>query len=269
MIKDHKCSIFFLLSFLFLSFAIKGQTVFQPKPIDYSLKGVVFATESVYEARIHMNGFAVSYRKGRLRSYYRTTYQGFEIGYIKDGREDRQNKNISITGERLSSSFIYGKRSQFFAFRYFLGEKRYLSEKTRRKGVAVGFIYEGGVSLGLIKPYYLKVIRTESDRVTRALETIKYSDETREDFLNHDDIYGGVGFFKGFNEVTPTVGAHGKIGMHLAIGAFEKNVKAVEVGLMLDIYPRKIPLLIERADISNDFFFPKLYMSFQFGRRAL
>lgn len=248
---------------------LPAQTVFQPKPIEYNLKGVVFASESVYEARIHMHGFTMAYKRGKLKSYYRTTYQGFEIGYLKDGREDRQNKNISITGERLSTSFIYGKRSQFFNFRYVLGEKRYLSEKTQRKGVAVGIIYEGGVSVGLIKPYYLKVIRTEEDRVTRALEQIKYSDETRDDFLNYDNIYGGVGFFKGFTEVTPTVGLHGKLGMHLAIGAFEKNVKAVEAGLMLDIYPRKIPLLVERAQITNDFFFPKLYMSFQFGRRRL
>ncbi len=257
------------LALVLCAMGICAQTVFQPKPVEYDLKGVVFATESVFEGRIHMHGFTLGYKRGRLKSYYRTTYQGFELGYLKDGREDRQNKNISISGERLSSSFIYGKRSQFFAFRYVLGEKRYLSEKTQRKGVAVGLIYEGGVSVGLIKPYYLKVIRTEEDRVTRDLEEIKYSDETHEDFLNYDDIYGGVGFFKGFTEVTPTVGLHGKLGMHLGIGAFEKNVKAVEVGLMLDVYPRKIPLLVERAEISNDFFFPKLYMSFQFGRRKL
>lgn len=257
---------FFLLSQVLSG---HGQNVFQPKPIDYNLKGLVYSSETVFEGRIHMNGFAVGLKKGTLKTYNRTSYFGIEFGYLKDGRERRQNKNISVAGERISSSFIYGKRSQFYTLRFALGEKRYLSEKTRRKGVAVGFIYEGGASLGLIKPYYLKVIRTEDDRVTRAVETIRYSEDTRNDFLDFDQIYGGTSFLKGFENLSPTVGLHGKLAMHWGIGAFEKQVKAVESGVMVDIYPKKIPLLVERDEISNKFYFVKLYLSFQIGYRRL
>ena len=246
-----------------------AQTVFQPKPIEYNLKGVVYSEERVFEGRIHAQGFAVGYKKGKLQSYYRTTYYGIEFGYTKDASERRRNKNLSVSGERLSSAFIYGKQNELFNLRFSLGEKRYLSEKTIRRGIAVGFIYEGGISLGLLKPYYLKVIRTESDRITRNLETIRFTDELREDFLNDDIIYGGAGFFKGFTQLNPRVGLHGKAGMHLAIGAFDKQVKAAEVGLMLDIYPSKVPILVAREGVSNNFFFAKLYLSFQFGGRKI
>lgn len=257
-----------LLFLMLLGSGVVAQTVFQPKPIDYNLKGVVYDFETIYEGRVHTQGFALSYRKGKLKSYYKTTYQTFELGYIKDARERRTNRNLSISGERISSPFVYGKANQFFTLRYAYGEKRYLSEKTKRKGLAVGLIYEGGVTLGLLKPYSLKIIRTDDEDPTmRFLETVQYDEEFRDDFLNERFIYGGAGFFKGWNSLTPTIGLHGKIGMHWAMGAFESKARAVETGIMFDIFPRKIPLLIEQDDITNSYYFFKLYLSFQFGIR--
>jgi len=247
---------------------LTGQTTFQPKPVGINLKGVVYDFETTFEGRLHAQGFALSYRKGRLRSYYRTTYQNFEFGYIKDRRETRQTKQIvAVGGNEIPSSFKYGKANEFFTLRYSLGEKRYLSEKTRRKGVAMGIIYEGGASIGLLKPYSLEVLRLDQDNVTRIVETIDYNDDLQSDFLDFDNIYGGSNFWRGWTSVTPTVGLHGKVGMHWSLGAFEKKVKAVEAGLMFDVFPRKIPLLIEREDISNSFYYFKLYVGIQFGSR--
>ena len=246
-----------------------GQTIFQPKPIEYNLKGVLYDFESVFEGRIHAQGFSIGYKKGQLKSYYKTTYQNFEFGYIKDPRERRTNRNLSVSGFRTSSPFVYGKRNDFFQFRYSYGVKTYLSEKTRRKGVSVGFIYEGGATLGLLKPYTLQVIRIDEDNPTaRTVETIRYSDDLRDDFLDFQNIYGGDTFFGGFSAIRPTVGLHGKIGMHWGIGAFESKVKAAETGIMFDIFPGKVPLLVEQDGIENSFYYFKIYLSFQFGKRT-
>lgn len=257
-----------ILFFLFVCVQSEAQTVFQPKPVEYNLKGVVYDFETLFEGRIHTQGFAFALKKGKLKNYYKTTYQNFEIGYIKDHRERRFNKNISLSGERLSSPFIYGKQNQFFTLRYSYGVKRFLSEKTRRRGLAVGLVYEGGVTLGLLKPYSLKIIRRDDDDPTQQMiETVQYSDEVREDFLNERFIYGGAGFFNGWNSITPTVGLHGKIAMHWALGAFDEKAKAFETGLMVDIFPRKIPILIEQETTPNSFYYFKIYIAFQFGKR--
>ena len=248
---------------------IGAQTTFQPKPIEYNLKGVVYSTERLFEIRPHLQGFSIATKKGKLYSYYKTSYQSYEFGFYKDARERRQE----IFGERIGTTsrdpFIYGKRSQFFTFRLTYGQKTYLSEKTRRKGVAMGFIYEGGASLGLIKPYFLRVIRRDPDLLDPTVETITYSEDTRNDFLDFDNIYGGTSFWRGLTDITPTLGLHGKVGLHWAIGAFEEKVKAIEVGLMIDIFPREIPLMVEREDINNSFLLAKFYASYQFGRRKL
>lgn len=249
-------------------YSASGQTVFQPKPIDYNLKGVVYDFETVYEGRIHAQGFTIGRKKGVLKSYYRTSYRNFEIGYIKDPRERRENRNNSLSGERISSPFVFGKAHEFFTLRYSYGEKRYLSEKTKRRGLAVGLIYEGGVTLGLLKPYAINVVRPNPDNPSdQSLEVITYSDDVKEDFLNDRFVYGGATFFDGLTSITPTIGLHGKVGMHWALGAFDQKVKAFETGIMFDIFPRKIPILIEQEDLNNNFYFFKLYLSFQFGTR--
>ena len=264
---DFKKAILVLLVSLVTVFCY-GQTTFQPKPVDINLKGVVYDFESVFEARLHTQGFAISYRKGRLRSYYRTTYQNFEFGYIKDRREVKQTKQIlAPRGVDIPRSFAFGKANELFTFRYSLGEKRYLSEKTRRKGVAMGIIYEAGATLGILKPYSLEVLRLDQDNVTRTVETIQYSDETKDDFLDYDNIYGGSSFSKGWDAIVPTLGVHGKLAMHWSLGAFDQKVRAVEAGIMVDIFPRKIPLLVEREDIKNGIYFFKLYVGIQFGDR--
>lgn len=246
-----------------------SQTIFQPKPIEQNFKGVVYDFETLFEGRIHTQGFALGYKKGRLKTYYKTTYRNFEFGYIKDMREQRTNRNLVIGGERISSPFVFGKANELFTFRYSYGVKRFLSEKTRRRGLAVALVYEGGATLGLLKPYSIRVIRTAPDDPTdQFLETITFSDEVRDQFLDERIIYGGAGFFDGFTSITPTVGIHGKVAMQWALGAFDQKEKAFETGIMLDVFPRRIPLLIEQEGISNTFYFAKLYISFLFGPRT-
>ena len=252
---------------IFLSNALFGQIIFQPKPVEYNFKGVVYKTEKIFGARITTSGLVLSYKTGKLKSYYNTSYYNFELGYIKDSRERRQNKNISFPGEGLSPSFIYGKRNHFINLRLSAGGKRYLSEKTRRKGIAVGFIYEGGATIGLLNPVELQVIQNNLETFETELVNIRYSDETAEQFLAYDNIYGATGFFKGISGTSITVGAHGKIAGHFALGAFEQKVKALEAGLMVDIFPGKVPILAEREGVKNRFIFLNLYLSLQFGGR--
>ena len=122
--KKYTISTFIAMLSL-IGMSLNAQTTFQPKPVEYNLKGIVYDFETIWEGRIHPQGFALSYRKGRLKSYYKTTYQNFEFGYLKHSQERRQTKGLpssrSIRGSNgLPTSFVYGKSNQFFALRYSL-----------------------------------------------------------------------------------------------------------------------------------------------------
>lgn len=246
-----------------------AQVIVQPKPVELDLKGVVYTDEELWEIRPHFHGAALAFKKGTLLNYYETQYLNFEIGFIKDNGEKRQNKNAARISGVNRSSFVYGKRNNFFVGRASYGFKRYLSEKTRRKGVAMGAIYEIGATLGLIKPYYIKVVTPDDDLVEFTISDIRYNDDTAELFTSYESIYGGSSFWKGFDEISPTIGLHAKVGMQWALGAFDAKAKAIEIGAMIDIFPRKIPLMVESETVKNQFVFLKFYASLQLGKRTL
>ena len=65
-------------------------------------------------------------------------------------------------------------------------------------------------------------------------------------------------------------GFHAKAGIHLDWGAFDEFVKAIEAGIMLDVFVKRVPILVENVDIvnaENRPFFLNLYLNIQLGKR--
>ena len=244
-----------------------AQVVFQPKQIDFTNKGVLYDTERAFDIKFYTNGFGLAVNIGEIESYYRTSYFTVEFGTLKDFRERRQNKNVNFSGVGLSSSFTYGKQNSIYMFKFARGTKHYLTEKAKRRGLAVGLSYNYGLSLVLKKPYYLQIVDFEADNFDEALLTERLTDDNRERFLDYNSIFGGTGFFEGFWNIRPTVGFHGKAGAHFAFGAFDKAVKAIEVGLQVDAFPRRLPILVERDDIRNKYVHINMYVLAHFGKR--
>lgn len=258
---------------LFLAVANDGlcQKVFQPKQVDMTSKGILYKSERAFDIRVHTNGFAIALNLGTIKNYYTTKYYQIELGYMKDPREKRQNNNFSFRGLGTSSDFVFGKQNTMFALRGGIGYKKYLSEKTRRRGVAVGYSWEAGPSIALVRPYYLDllyVLETENGNIPE-LRSEKYTEENADKFLDvNGDIYGSSGFFEHFDEWSFIPGIQGKIALHLSKGAFDKSVRAVEVGVMADIYAKKVPIMIETNGVTNKPYFLNLYFNIHFGLRA-
>lgn len=252
---------------IFVPVALSGQTTIQPKQIDYSMIGVLYSSERTGDIQLHTNGIALAYTVGEIRKYYLTRYKYFGIGLLKHPREYRQSVNFHNGNLLLksSSSFSYGKQNNFLVARAGIGEKRYLSEKAKRKGVAVGVSYEGGFSLGVLKPYYLILNRLESSSGGSYTVTERYSEENAEFFLDVSRVQGAASFFKGIDEVSIIPGIHGKVGAHFSLGAFEKDVRALELGFMFDLYFKRVPIMIIE---NNQPFFLNLYATLQLGKRS-
>jgi hypothetical protein len=262
------CLILLVLAFANVSTA---QKVFQPKQVNATSKGILYKTEKAFDIRLHTNGFAVAMNWGEILNYYTTRYYHLEIGHMKDQRERRRNKNLSFRGLGTSSDFVFGKQNTMFALRGGIGFKKYLSEKTRRRGIAVGYSWEVGPSVALLRPYYLDLIfnvETETGLASE-LRSEKFSEENRDKFLDvNNDIYGSSGFFENLNEWSFIPGIQGKFALHLSKGAFDKSVRALEVGVMADIYSKRVPIMIETDAVSNKPYFFNFYASIQFGKRA-
>lgn len=247
-----------------------GQNTFQPKKVELDLKGITYRKEVGVDFRLHSNGFAFAMNFGKIRTYDKTKYIHAEIGFMKDPREKKQNKNIAIGEFGQSNAFAFGKTNHMFVLRGGWGYRKYLSEKAKRKGLAVGFNYEIGPAIAILKPYYLELQYKENidGKIETEVRNEKFSGDNAAIFLNYNEVYGGGGFFKGFGDLSFTPGVQAKGGVFFSLGAFDKYIKTIEAGLMVDVFPRKIAIMAETESVSNRPYFINLYINLQLGRRS-
>jgi len=229
-------------------------------------KGTIFSREAAGNIRVMGNGYALSAQFGDIVKYYQTTYYEFEIAYLKHPREHVQSSNL-FTGNgfsRPSNSYAFGKQNSFYTLHAAYGNRRYLSDKEERKGVAVAYFWAVGPSLGLIKPYHLRVQSGIDAQGAAIQEEIAYSEENRSLFLDVNRIYGTAGLKKGWDKLALAPGGRVKGGLHFDWGILNKNVVALEAGLMVDLYFRQIPIMLTE---DNHPYFVNFFVNLQFGKR--
>mgnify|MGYP000046704173 CR=1 FL=1 len=262
--------------------AVFSQGVYNPKEMNNGAKGVLFNKEFAAELQLNTNGNSLGVNLGKLRTYYKTTFYHISIGELKHSKEYKNREDIRTSNfQENSRSYVFGKQNNLYALRVGMGVKKYLSEKARRKGVAIGYSYEFGPTLGLLKPYYLELRRSEVNNIVLpTLVSEKFSAENAEVFLDPDRIFGASSFVKGLSEVKPRPGIHLKGGIHFDWGAFDEFVKAIEIGVMADVFFGEIDIMVDDIDlpttrvgtilpenVKNQPFFINLYLSIQLGKR--
>lgn len=261
--------ILWIVLFLTAYFAGSSQVSFQPKQVEGILKGVVYRNEMTLRVNLLTNGYSFAYHKGRLKTYYKTTYYSVELGMLRDPREMSQNRNIPISFNKISRSFRFGKQNHHYQIRAGKGVKRLLTDKARRRGVAVGYNYEAGPTLAILRPYYLELIyNVESDgRPINVLRVEKYSESNASKFLDYSSVFGGTGNRMGWNELSLIPGLQGKMGLFFSLGAFDQYAKSLEIGIMADMYIKKIPVMVETTEVSAKPYFINFYATLELGKR--
>ncbi len=234
--------------------------------------GILYDRETAINLRIGTNrSMMVGVEFGRLRSYYRTTYYYASLGELRHPKEQRQSADPVRSGS--FRPYIFGKQNNFFALRGGWGFKRYYSEKARTKGVAIGVNYAAGPTLGILKPYYLAIRRidvTNPNSSNFKLSAEKYSEEGNSTlFLDNTKINGAASFWRGIDELSFRPGANASAAIHLDWGAFDEMVKALEIGVMLDVFPTRIPIMVAKGDADriNNPFFLSFFANLQLGKR--
>jgi len=248
---------------------IIAQKTFQPKQIEFDWKGIIYRHEKAFDISIHTHGFMIGYNAGRIKTYDKTKYYHFSLGYMRDPREMRQNKNIPFDG-KSSNSFVYGKLNSLYVIRGGIGRKKYLSEKAKRRGIALGYSYEFGPSIAVLKPSYLELLFTEVQGGMNVdeLRVERFTNENADVFLDYNRIFGGGGFTRGWSELSFTPGIQARGGVLFSLGAYDKYVRMLEVGVMADLFIKKIPILNETEAVSNKPYFINLYLTLQLGARS-
>lgn len=255
-----------ILYSLFFFVALTNLLQAQVVEDEQNIKGIIYNNEGILSAIIHPHGWAVGYEKGRMKTYYRTKFWSVEFGEIRSNKEYKQKNEFNlplVTGGGSSpKSFSYGKQNNFFIARIGFGEKRYLTDKAALKGVVVGYSWAVGPDIGFLKPYYIELINRLTDPLS--ITPIKYTGDNRSQFLDYASIYGSSSLLKGIGETKLLPGAFARLSIHFDWGAFDELIKSVDAGIMIDVFPKKVPIMVNQE---NKPYFLNLYLNLQLGKR--
>ncbi len=191
----------------------------------------------------------------RSDMFYKARVLQIELTEKKDPKEEKITSEVSNSTSG-SSKYIYGKINNFYALKLGLGFRKMIAGKPDPGAVSIHWLNLFGVSLGMLKPYYLNVYSDPS--------AIKYNSSTQADFLNQQVIEGNAGFSKGLGEMKFIPGIHFKSALHFDFSTNKKNAIAAETGINVEYYSSAVTLM---ANESGTPYFVDLFIALQFGRR--
>jgi len=216
-------------------------------------EGVITYNKSfVFGAKLITDGYGVFFELGKAKSVKKSTLFQLEISEKKHIKEEKQNSYLSN-----AVPFIYGKENYFYPVKLGIQKEILLGNKSNKNGVSVTANYGGGLTAGLLRPYYVQV------QQSTGINFIKYNSPDSVDFLN-GRILGGPSFSKGWSDMTVVPGAYAKAAVRFDYGSYNEVVSAIEVGLTGDFYSKKVPQLVGNDQKQ---FFLSGYVAVLFGKR--
>ncbi|MBC7875080.1 MAG: hypothetical protein H7Y01_13845 [Ferruginibacter sp.] len=217
---------------------------------------LVYSKQNIFGLQGRSNGYGFFYELGKMKTNRKTNIYRIDITEIKHQKEE---KLPSGGGLVFGNPFIYGKINNFYQVTLGFGQQYILGQKGNKNGVAVSAVFNGGLALGLLRPYYVEV----EDPMGGNDRVLKYSKADSSLFLG-PTIIGGGGFGKGWNEIKVKPGAFVKSAMRFDYGRFNEVVSGIEIGISLEFYGSKIPQMVDQKE--RQLFFQG-YIALLFGRR--
>jgi hypothetical protein len=137
-----------------------------------------------------------------------------------------------------------------------------LGNKSSKNGVSITGNFGGGLTLGLLRPYFISM-----DTVGNGKRVdIKYDSKDSLYFLDADinPTSQGPTFGKGWKGLKVTPGIYVKSSVRFDYGRFNEMINALEVGVIGEFYSKKIPQMVYQKQ--KQFFF-SAYVAIVFGKR--
>lgn len=220
---------------------------------------LVYRHQHIFGIQVKSLGYGALYEFGQMKSTRKTNIFRLDLTEIKDRKEDKIQNTVNGF-IFFGNPYIYGKINHFYQANLGFGQQVILGQKGNKNGVAVTGIYGGGLSVGLLRPYYLLV----RDDLTNQERFINYAMDDSLFLELKGDILGGGGLGKGWNEMKFRPGISARTAVRFDYGRFNETVSGIELGVSGEYYLQKIPIMV--GNKSRNFFFQG-YIALLFGRR--
>ncbi len=212
---------------------------------------ITFEKSTVFGAKFINDGYGVFFELGRAKSIKKGMLFQLELSERKHPKEEKQSNLFNF-----STPFIFGKQNFFYPVKLGIQQEILFGNKSNKNGVSITYNYGGGISAGLLRPYYVQLSASGN--------YVKYESPDSTQFLDPSVISGGPGFSKGWSDIKVTPGLYAKTAMRFDYGSYNEIVSALEVGITGEYYTKAIPIIL-RSEPKK--FFLSGYVAIIFGRR--
>lgn len=219
---------------------------------------LVYSKQSAFGFKVATDGWGMFYEHGKYKSVTKTSLWWLEAGEHKNHKEEKQSL-VDQFGYQVGNPFIFGKINNFYFLKAGIGQQTLIGGKGNKNGVAVSAIYGGGISAGYLKPYYLTVANGAG-----GTDDVRYSESTKDLFMNPLGIIGSAGFTQGWGKGTVAPGLHARTALRFDYGRYNELLSALEVGLTAEYYTKDMRIMF---NIPDKHFFFNAYLALTFGKR--
>ena len=244
---SHSKILFFLL-FLILS-TLESFSQEEDDHEGYSSEftaGVNFNTNSAI-----IGGIEGKYTREIKKGQYH--FFGLELVNVKHPKEQR------VSSTTTGNLYIYQKKNNLFALRLQYGREIVVFHPAEEEGVQVNFIFAGGPTLGIVKPYMVEY------------DYGNYSQIEPFDPDKNRAILGGGGLFSGVGRSKIVPGLNVKASFSFEFSQFRGSVTGIEVGGLVEAYTKRIELLAIPSVVTpqpyNAAAFTSIFVNIFFGFR--
>ena len=217
---------------------------------------IIFNKQNAFGIRLNTDGYGLFYEHGKYKTLSLTNLWWISLDEYKSPKEERIANTDGFF--QVGTPFIYGKINNFYQLKVGIGQQRLIGGKDIKNGVAFSAIYGGGISAGLLKPYYINAVDSLGDS-----GDFSYSDKTDYIFRG-GPINGGSGIGKGLDQIKFTPGLFARAALRFDYGAYNELLSALEAGVTAQYYTKEMPVLLDQP--AKKFFF-NAYVALVFGKR--
>ena len=218
---------------------------------------LIYNKQNAFGIKLNTDGYGLFFEHGKYKTLQLTNLWWIGLDERKDPKEQKVSNTDGFL--QIGNPFVYGKINSFYSLKVGIGQQRLIGGKDVKNGVAVSAIYGGGLSAGLIKPYYIST----TDSATGKTTDVKYSPQT-DNVFRYGPINGGSGFGKGFNQLSVVPGAHARLALRFDYGHYNELLSAIEAGVTAQYYTKDVQLMLSQP--GRKFFF-NAYVAIDFGKR--
>jgi len=242
--------VFFYILFSLFFVVLRAQDVGEPT------MQRVMSKEWNFSLFLNTSGGGIGFQHGRTPNYSNKYYWETDIVYSVHYKSVR-GKNANFINPR---SFCYGKLHDLFLWRLGYGYQRTTNHKPYWGGVQVRYFFSAGFSLGIGLPTYLEIAYYDTIGIFLTTRIERYNPEKH----NLSNIVGGAPWHERFHKLAFRPGFYAKTGVNFDFSKNEYRIRALEVGLSLDMV---FPYLQQIAHNKSKPFYFNAYLAFNFGRK--